>query len=404
MNIAVTFPENPFSTTSGAARSVRTICEILASGPQNEVAAYGFLDEDPTRTAEHLTSQLGISVGIFPSGIKFRYRNVSYVFRLGIRPIPAWHWGGGIDILFGYGGDPATLKWFESAQSTGLRTIFALRNYGYQGAGGHTSFKCMSDFLTPSEFLSNYYAKRIEYLGPKATALPMPINFEDCVLPIGQGGKFGGPVVMVNPSPEKGLMFMARLWQRLQTERGDIPLRIVLGRADIDVFRAACVSAGFNPYTSGYPHSRPYPQVEILGPEATPKDIYRGAGCVLMPSLWDEPAGRVAVEAMLNGVPVIHSGRGGLDEATCDVDGEPCAIWEGIDPSITSAQMSPVSASYTNGWFQTICSLYRTTYITHPDKSWDYYSNCQHNAAMSVYGSDSNLAHRYLAFFEKGKS
>jgi glycosyltransferase involved in cell wall biosynthesis len=45
-----------------------------------------------------------------------------------------------------------------------------------------------------------------------------------------------------------------------------------------------------------------------------PRDFYRVSRLVLMPSLCRESFGRVAAEAMINGIPVLGSRRGALPE------------------------------------------------------------------------------------------
>ena len=45
------------------------------------------------------------------------------------------------------------------------------------------------------------------------------------------------------------------------------------------------------------------------------------ARAVLVPSLWDEPFGRVAAEAFARGRPVLTTGRGGLAEIVDDATG-----------------------------------------------------------------------------------
>jgi glycosyltransferase involved in cell wall biosynthesis len=45
-----------------------------------------------------------------------------------------------------------------------------------------------------------------------------------------------------------------------------------------------------------------------------PRQFYQVSRLVLMPSLWWESFGRVAAEAMVNGIPVLASNRGGLPE------------------------------------------------------------------------------------------
>lgn len=48
------------------------------------------------------------------------------------------------------------------------------------------------------------------------------------------------------------------------------------------------------------------------------KEIYKLTRLLLMPSVWDEPFGRLPIEAGINGIPVIASSRGGLPESVGD--------------------------------------------------------------------------------------
>ncbi|MEM6456980.1 MAG: glycosyltransferase, partial [Acidobacteriota bacterium] len=61
--------------------------------------------------------------------------------------------------------------------------------------------------------------------------------------------------------------------------------------------------------------------VEVLPPFDDVDALYGRTRVMLMPSLWHEAFGQVAVEAMLRGVPVLASDVGGLPEATLGVDG-----------------------------------------------------------------------------------
>jgi glycosyltransferase involved in cell wall biosynthesis len=49
-----------------------------------------------------------------------------------------------------------------------------------------------------------------------------------------------------------------------------------------------------------------------------PRDFYRLSRAILLPSLWRESLGRVAIEAMANGIPVLASDRGALPETLGD--------------------------------------------------------------------------------------
>jgi len=55
--------------------------------------------------------------------------------------------------------------------------------------------------------------------------------------------------------------------------------------------------------------------VEYIGFKKDMKEVYKKTKLVLMPSMYEEPFGRLPVEAGLNGIPTICSGRGGLKES-----------------------------------------------------------------------------------------
>jgi glycosyltransferase involved in cell wall biosynthesis len=52
----------------------------------------------------------------------------------------------------------------------------------------------------------------------------------------------------------------------------------------------------------------------VLVPVGPIDALLAGAALVLVPSLWDEPFGRVAWEALARGVPVLASAAGGMAE------------------------------------------------------------------------------------------
>ena len=55
--------------------------------------------------------------------------------------------------------------------------------------------------------------------------------------------------------------------------------------------------------------------IDIVEPTMLVREIYERTRVLLVPSLVDEAFGRVAIEAQMNGIPVIASRRGGLPEA-----------------------------------------------------------------------------------------
>lgn len=55
-------------------------------------------------------------------------------------------------------------------------------------------------------------------------------------------------------------------------------------------------------------------EVEFVG-YVKPNDFLKDVDVLVVPSLWEEPLGMVAIEALANSVPVITSGKGGLSES-----------------------------------------------------------------------------------------
>lgn len=54
--------------------------------------------------------------------------------------------------------------------------------------------------------------------------------------------------------------------------------------------------------------------IEFVG-YVKPGDFLKNIDVLAVPSLWEEPLGMVAIEALANGVPVVTSGKGGLSES-----------------------------------------------------------------------------------------
>jgi glycosyltransferase involved in cell wall biosynthesis len=58
-----------------------------------------------------------------------------------------------------------------------------------------------------------------------------------------------------------------------------------------------------------------YGNVDLRGWCDDMREVYKKTRIVLMPSIWEEPLGRVPVEAGSNGIPTVASRRGGLPES-----------------------------------------------------------------------------------------
>jgi glycosyltransferase involved in cell wall biosynthesis len=106
--------------------------------------------------------------------------------------------------------------------------------------------------------------------------------------------------------PAKGVTVFARIAAELDRRRPDIPILVVEARGTAD----GLANVGLD--LSGLKN------LHRMANTPDPRDFYRVARAVLMPSLWLENGGLVAREAMANGLPVLASDRGGLPETLGD--------------------------------------------------------------------------------------
>ena len=199
------------------------------------------------------------------------------------------------DVLLAYGGHPASLELMHRARERGIPVVFHLHNFGYTDKRG---FIDVSAIIFPSEYSRRHY-RRIGLDGP---VIADPIAL-DRVVAESPEPKY---VTFINPQPDKGVSVFARIALELGARRPDIPILVVEGRATSDTLAALPVDLS-NLTTLNRMANTP-----------DPRDFYRVSRVVLMPSLWRESLGRVAIEAMANGIPVLASDRGALPETLGD--------------------------------------------------------------------------------------
>jgi len=103
-------------------------------------------------------------------------------------------------------------------------------------------------------------------------------------------------VTMINPVPEKGLGIILQLVK----EFSDIEFLLVEGwyKPNIDFQK--------------------YPNVRYWEHQDDMRTVWAQTKLLLTPSQWEEAFGRVNVEALINGIPILASDRGGMREAVGD--------------------------------------------------------------------------------------
>jgi glycosyltransferase involved in cell wall biosynthesis len=200
------------------------------------------------------------------------------------------------DVLLTYGGHAVSLELMRRARVAGTPVVFHLHNFGYNDRRG---FADASALLFPSEYSRRDHRRR---LGVDGTVIPYPMRLDRVIADEPEPTH----VTFVNPQPEKGMTVFARIALELGRRRPDIPLLVVEGRGTSDGLARVPVDL------SGLTN------LNRMANTPDPRDFYRVSRVVLMPSLWRESLGRVAVEAMANGIPVLASDRGALPETMGD--------------------------------------------------------------------------------------
>jgi glycosyltransferase involved in cell wall biosynthesis/GT2 family glycosyltransferase len=200
------------------------------------------------------------------------------------------------DVVWTYGGDPASRAIHRLVKQIDIPLLFFLHNFAYTSPD---PFRTVDYALVPSQFARRFYWEKI---GLACQMLPLVIDPRRT-----QVGQWKPQyVTFVNPEPRKGVHVFARIAEVLGRHRPDIPLLMVEG-----VGRNRFLSKlGVN--LSGLKN------LTIMPNTPDPRNFYAVTKLLLMPSLM-ENVGCCAIEAMLNGIPVLGSNRGALPETLGEV-------------------------------------------------------------------------------------
>jgi len=249
------------------------------------------------------------------------------------------------DVLIACNGHPMIFEAMQRARERGIATAFAVRGFGYYEP---RHFAHVDHAFTCSRFLTEHYRERV---GLFSTPIEPPIDWSATVAPV-ESRAF---VTFVHPSPHKGLWLFARLADMLGSRRPDIPILVVQsGR-----------SGGALNAIPGIDFSR-YPQIMAAPPVPSAADYFALTRVLLVPSVWEEPFGRVAAEAMINGVPPLVADRGSLPDV---LDGDfsmggggrvlPIPQW--MTPRSTVLPSEDEIAP----WFDAVCAVWDDAALYH---------------------------------------
>ena len=271
------------------------------------------------------------------------------------------------DIVLSYGGHPVVSESLRRARASGAVTVFTLRNHGYDD---RRYYEHVDHVFTTSPWLSEQYRRRI---GLVSEGIPSPIDWSEVLAPA-QERRF---VTFVNPSAHKGAGVFARIADMLGSSRPDIPILVVQSAS----------SAGSLNAIPGIDFGK-YPQILAAPPLPRPADFFALTKLLLVPSLFEEPFGRVSAEAMVNGIPPLVSDRGGLPET---VAGAGRVL--PVPRRLSGKSLEVPEAEEVRPWFEAVCELWDDA------EKYAAESRRARETAERLY-SEPALRKRYLDYFE----
>lgn len=188
------------------------------------------------------------------------------------------------------------------AQRQGARTAFYLANPAVLHQPG-ISFSFIDEIIVPSHFVAeqcqNALNRSARVIG---TIAPRLVDGRINSLPDRIAQRMNRFVTMINPAPQKGGLFFINLAAQAAVMAPDIKFRAVESRWRREKWEALGVPAVDLDRIEWHPHTHDM------------ASVYSDAALLLVPSLWEEASGRVIVEAMLAGVPVLAMRNGGIVE------------------------------------------------------------------------------------------
>lgn len=271
------------------------------------------------------------------------------------------------NIVVNYGGDHLAHEIRRLARAAGAVVVFALHNFSYPDA---SHFATADAVIVPSQFSADYHRSA---LGLECTVLPNLISL-DRVRAAHRDPRY---VTFVNPIPAKGVHVFARIADELGRRRPDIPFLVVGSRGS----ERTLADCGLDLKQHG--------NVFLMGHTSDPRDFWSVARLCVVPSLWRESECLVAIEAMVNGVPVLAGPRGALPETLGGA-----GVLLPLPERLTLETRELPSAEKVSPWVDAI------------ERAWDdpdwYDDLSRRSLAESQRWAPETLERRYVEFFANG--
>ncbi len=211
------------------------------------------------------------------------------------------------DLLMGYGGDCLSMAMRAEAHRRGIPTVYNLQNGNHKGFTFPDCEMVLTDSKASAEFYGRNFGINVMTSGPFIR--------KETVVAEKREPRY---VTLVNPAPEKGVSIFARLALMAQQELPEVRFLVVESRGSFSqaVQKLYALEGKgrkarqVNPFKPDM-----FPNVDVAQHTNDMRQVYAITKVLLAPSLWFENWGRVATEAVMNGIPVLGSKSGGLPEA-----------------------------------------------------------------------------------------
>lgn len=197
------------------------------------------------------------------------------------------------DALLLYGGMVLERLLLHEARRQGLATLFYLANPTY---GDPIAFCDVGQVVTDTAATAELYRARH---GLQPTAIGKILE-PAAVRPAARNPI---AITFVNPSPEKGAALVVALARRCRLELPEARFLVVQSRG-----RWAPLLQHLEVT------SQQLAPVELLPPQSDMRPVFARTRVLLLPTYWHESGSRLALEALLNGIPVLAAAHGGFSE------------------------------------------------------------------------------------------
>ncbi|CAN5561585.1 glycosyltransferase family 4 protein [soil metagenome] len=181
----------------------------------------------------------------------------------------------------------------REARELGIPVVFYLVSGGYKSKD---PFRDVSVIVTDTQATADLYRERLGL-----ACIPVGKFIDQAAFKARQRNPTY--ITFINPAFEKGVNVFMPLARLATKEAPDIKFLVVQSRGR---WAAALQALKYKP--------EDFPNVTILDHQPSMLPVYSVTKALLVPSVWHESGGRVVVEALMNGIPVLASAGAGPAE------------------------------------------------------------------------------------------